>query len=72
MATGDKFIVKDELEYIKENFPEVIAIDMESTSVAQTCFMNNVDFAAVRIVSDIIGSDNQVNDYKETVYLANE
>ena len=72
VATGDKFIIKDELEFIKENFPEVIAVDMESTSVAQTCFMNNVDFAAVRIVSDIIGSDSQTEDNKETVYLVSE
>ena len=56
IGTGDKFAKKEELEFITGYFPDIIAVDMESAAVAQTCFTNSVAFASVRLISDMIGS----------------
>ena len=52
IATGDQFIscLKKRLE-IKNDF-DAIACDMESASIGQVCFVNNVDFGVIRSISD--------------------
>ncbi len=52
IATGDQFIgcLKKRLK-IKNDF-DAIACDMESASIGQTCFINNIDFGVIRSISD--------------------
>jgi len=53
ISTGDKFITKgQDLESIKKNFPETLAVDMESASMAQVCYIYNIPFMSFRIISD--------------------
>lgn len=64
ICSGDRFISKaEEVERIKSIFPEALACDMESASIAQTCIMCGVPFAIVRVVSDTPGQADNVSQY---------
>lgn len=66
ICSGDKFISKsEEIAFIRSNFPEVKAVDMESASIAQTCVLNNVPFAIIRVVSDTPGEGENISQYKD-------
>ena len=63
-VTGDQFLTDvNRLMQIKEDFPEAIAVDMESAAIAQTCYVNNKPFLSLRIISDVVGKTNQVEQY---------
>lgn len=72
IGTGDKLVKKEELDFITGYFPEIIAVDMESAAVAQTCFTDSVTFASVRIVSDMIGAEDQSEQYTKSVKTLEE
>lgn len=58
IASGDIFISrKEEVDHIKELYPGVLAVDMESAAIAQTCYLRDVPFFVVRVVSDTPGAD---------------
>lgn len=64
ICSGDKFISKaEEVRDIKMMFPDVMAVDMESASIAQTCILCGVDFAIVRVVSDTPGEGENISQY---------
>ena len=64
ICSGDKFITdRQELETIKANFPEGLAVDMESASIAQVCHLYEVPFISFRIISDTPGADNHWEQY---------
>ncbi|MDE5586395.1 MAG: 5'-methylthioadenosine/adenosylhomocysteine nucleosidase, partial [Muribaculaceae bacterium] len=49
ICSGDRFISKvEEVDFIKSEFPDALACDMESASIAQACLDKNVPFAVVR------------------------
>jgi len=53
IVSGDKFVHgKVEKEYILKDFPNALAVDMESCAIAQTCYLCNVPFMALRVISD--------------------
>lgn len=63
-VTGDQFLTDvNRLKEIKKDFPQALAVDMESASVAQVCYLNNTDFISLRIISDVVGKENQVDEY---------
>ena len=65
ICSSDKFITTaDEISFIRSKFPEVKAVDMESASIAQTCFMTATPFAVVRVVSDTPGEGENISQYK--------
>lgn len=65
IASGDRFISKvEEVENIKRIFPEALACDMESASIAQTCISCGVPFAIVRVVSDTPGQAENISQYQ--------
>ena len=55
-------------EYFKDD--NVLCLDMESTAFAQCAYKNNVDFLAIRAISDVIGSNDQTNKYKNALEMA--
>ncbi len=64
ICSGDQFITdKSELEKIKKNFPEGLAVDMESAAIAQTCYLHNTAFISMRIISDTPGIENHFEQY---------
>lgn len=56
ICTGDQFITnRTELDDIKAKYPQGLAVDMESASIAQVCHLWNVPFLSFRIISDTPG-----------------
>ena len=54
MVSGDMFVNKiDEVHRILREFPEALASEMESASIAHTCSVYNVPFIIIRSLSDI-------------------
>lgn len=65
ICTGDRFITdRGELNAIKDKFPEGLAVDMESCSMAQVCYMEKVPFLSFRIISDTPGVDKHALQYR--------
>ena len=57
ICSGDQFITsKEELAKIKSNFPDGLAVDMESGALAQTCYRLGVPFVSLRVISDTPGA----------------
>lgn len=68
ICSGDKFIASlEEVQTIQKAFPEVLAVDMESATIAQVCYLRKVPVMVMRVISDSPGAskDNtaQYNDF---------
>ncbi len=56
ILSGDSFVSdKNLLLTIKTNFPTALAVEMESTAIAQTCKQLNIPFVVIRAISDMAG-----------------
>lgn len=65
ICSGDRFISEEnEVMEIRKLFPEVLAVDMESASIAQVCCMEGVKFNIIRVISDTPGSGRNMEQYK--------
>lgn len=65
VCSGDKFISKaSEVQQIREEFPDVLAVDMESGAIAQTCYLRGVPFFVVRVISDTPGEADNISQYQ--------
>lgn len=54
IVSGDSFIGSSEQrQKIKQQFPEAMAVEMEATAIAQTCYQFKVPFIVTRVVSDL-------------------
>lgn len=59
ICSGDQFIdTLDAVTRIKGNFPDALAVDMESGAIAQVCYLNKVPFLALRVISDSPGASH--------------
>lgn len=64
ICSGDKFIsTRTEVDEIKKNFPDALACDMESASIAQVSSMAKIPFAIIRVVSDTPGEAENISQY---------
>lgn len=74
MLSGDKFVCDkhNPNEYIKENFSDmnILTTDMESTALANTCYLLKIPFVVVRVVSDILESVGQKESYEEVLQVS--
>lgn len=65
ICTGDRFIsTPEEVAHIKSLYPDALACDMESASIAQACGDCNVPVAVIRVVSDTPGQAENLSQYK--------
>lgn len=65
IASGDMFITKpEEIDKIKHIYSEAIACDMESASIAQACSEAGIPFMVVRVISDMPGNGNNIEEYQ--------
>lgn len=65
ICSGDKFIkTEDEIKEIKSHFPNTLAVDMESASIAQVCFMKNIPVNIIRVISDTPGQEENISQYE--------
>ena len=59
ICSGDQFIDTIEaVNRIKGNFPDALAVDMESGAIAQVCHLSKVPFLALRVISDSPGASH--------------
>lgn len=66
ICSGDRFITdRKELDGIKDHFPQGLAVDMESCSIAQVCYMYSVPFLSLRIISDTPGIKGHAEQYRD-------
>lgn len=73
ICSGDKFISKpEEVKLIKDLFPDTMAVDMESASIMQTCFLAGVPCNIVRVISDTPGEGNNIDQYQNFWEIAPE
>ena len=57
IGSGEKFATSDIALKLREDFPSVIAVDMESVAIAQIAFKYGNPFVAVRAISDVCAPD---------------
>ncbi|ATF10053.1 5'-methylthioadenosine/S-adenosylhomocysteine nucleosidase [Candidatus Enterovibrio altilux] len=58
ICTGDVFVHTAERQhFIRRNFPNVIAVEMEAAAIAQACYQFNVPFVIVRAISDVVDKE---------------
>lgn len=66
ICCGDKFITENnELAAITRNFPNALAVDMESAAIAQTCYIYHRPLLCLRQISDIPGHPFSTAQYAE-------
>ena len=64
IVSGDWFVnSREKMQSILDQFPEAQAVDMESSSIAQTCHIYNTPFISFRIISDIPLKDHKAQMY---------
>ncbi len=70
IVSGDAFMNDPEnVTSIKKHFPNAIASEMESCSIAQVCYRLKIPFINIRSISDIAGENAHIN-YKKFLDLA--
>jgi adenosylhomocysteine nucleosidase len=70
IATGDAFIHRPaQLERVRENFADAVALEMEAAAVAHVCHLAGIPFVVVRALSDIAGKESEIS-FEEFLPLA--
>lgn len=65
IASGDIFISQpSEVAHILEMYPDALACDMESAAIAQVCYLKNVPFICLRVISDTPGAADNIAQYE--------
>ena len=65
IASGDIFVSRaEEVSHIKSIFPDAVAVDMESAAIAHVCYLKNVPFVCIRVISDTPGSADNIAQYE--------
>jgi len=74
ILSGDSFVTNAEYmgKIVKDHFSHfnVVAVDMESASIAQVAYVLNIPFIIIRALSDKIGEHSQSMTYNDFVDLA--
>lgn len=66
IATSDKFAeTMEEVKMIEDIDSCAVAVDMEAAAVAQVCHRTGVKFLAYKVISDIVGSEKQLEQYEK-------
>ncbi|MCE5097517.1 5'-methylthioadenosine/S-adenosylhomocysteine nucleosidase [Staphylococcus devriesei] len=62
IVSGDSFIGSAEQRLVlKRQFPEAMAVEMEATAIAQTCYQFKVPFIVTRAVSDLANGEAEMS-----------
>lgn len=68
IASSYSFVTAARAAVAREAFPEAVAVDMESSAMAQICYSNRVPFASVRGISDL-ATDEAPTDHVDNTDL---
>jgi adenosylhomocysteine nucleosidase len=62
IATGDSFMNDPaRVEFVRKQFNELYAVEMEAAAIAQVCYQFNTPFVIIRALSDIAGKESNVS-----------
>lgn len=62
VATGDSFMCDPaRIDATRQQFPAMLAVEMEGAAIAQTCHQLNTPFAVIRSLSDIAGKESPMS-----------
>ena len=65
IASGDIFVSRPEdVSRILGVHPDTIAVDMESGAIAQVCYLKNIPFLCIRVLSDTPGQADNISQYE--------
>jgi len=65
ICCGDVFVDNQaDFDIIKAKFPDVLAVDMESAAIAQTCYLYNKPMISIRQISDTPGVEHHAEQYE--------
>jgi len=60
IASGDSFVTDSkQIKNIRVQYPNLLAVDMEATAIAQVCYQYMIPVVVVRSISDIVDSATQ-------------
>lgn len=57
VSASNSFVTASQVGQVRAQFPEVIAVDMETAAAAQVCFAFDVPWVSLRAVSDMCDPD---------------
>ncbi|GAA4429449.1 5'-methylthioadenosine/S-adenosylhomocysteine nucleosidase [Georgenia halophila] len=57
MVSGDSFVTEVNCGEVRENFPDALSTDMETTALAQVAYSYELPFLSVRGISDLCGPE---------------
>ncbi|MCY6396141.1 5'-methylthioadenosine/S-adenosylhomocysteine nucleosidase [Actinobacillus pleuropneumoniae] len=62
ICSGDVFVNgAEKIAQIRQDFPNVAAVEMEAAAIAQVCHAFNVPFVAVRAISDVADKESHLS-----------
>ena len=62
IATGDSFMCDPQrIEATRQQFPDMLAVEMEGAAIAQACYQMNTPFLVIRSLSDIAGQESPMS-----------
>ena len=65
IISGDIFVSRpEEVSHILSVDPDALAVDMESAAIAQVCYLKNVPFICMRVISDTPGVEDNISQYE--------
>ncbi len=60
IATGDKFVSREnEVKKLKDDFKDLLGVEMEGASVAQVSIQENIPWQIIRVISDSANKSSQ-------------
>lgn len=71
IATGDSFMAEPaRVERVRQQFPDMLAVEMEAAAIAQSCHLFGIPFVVIRALSDIPGDTDNHLSFEEFLVLA--
>lgn len=62
ICSGDTFINgSKQLQFIQDNFPNAIAVDMEAAAIGHVCWLMGLPFVVIRAVSDVADKNSAIS-----------
>lgn len=72
IGSSDRFIVKEDIEAIKKEFPQVMCCEMEASAIAQVANHYDVSYIVIRSLSDVAYKEDSFMDFKEYAIKASQ
>ncbi len=71
IISGDSFIHNQkQIGKLLQNFPSVMAVEMEGAAIAQTCYLFDTPFLIIRSISDLVTADESHEIYNKSVDIS--